>query len=90
MEVALGVLGWRPATFWDATYLEFSSAYAGFCRFHRIGPFERGSAQVGGRWTSKDVSEIKAFTAEMKERFPDGPLDKETRRKWKRKKVAND
>lgn len=32
MEIALGVLGWTPETFWQATTREFWSAWAGWRR----------------------------------------------------------
>jgi hypothetical protein len=34
MEIAFGILGWTPTTFWSATLAEFFSAYDGWAEFN--------------------------------------------------------
>lgn len=34
MEIALGILGWTPATLWSATPHEFWAAWDGWCRLN--------------------------------------------------------
>jgi len=34
MEAALGKLGWPPAVFWSASWLEYQSAIKGLADFH--------------------------------------------------------
>lgn len=71
-------MGWKPHTFWNATFYEISCAYVGHCRYHRIGPWAEGE------WTPRDVDEFKAEVEALKERFPDRPMTKAEWRKVKK------
>ena len=59
MKVALGVLGWTPETFWNATPHEFWAAVEGRLALNRGG----GDAPL----SAEDIATIEA----MKRRFPD-------------------
>ena len=71
LELALGILGWSPAQFWDATCYELSCAWVGRFRYKSEGP-----------WTKEivDAAAMKAELADLQERFPDGPADAEQKR----------
>jgi len=73
MEVALGVLRWPPGTFWEATYLELSCAYAGHAKARGLGAWRPASGRVGAPWRPGEVERLRQQMAELKRRFPDGP-----------------
>lgn len=79
MELGLGVLGWTPDTFWNSTPFETSCAYIGYCKANGAG---RWAVHKDG-WSDADLEVHIAEVDELKRRFPDGPLDRETRRKLK-------
>lgn len=43
METAMGVLGWTPRTFWEASPLEFRAAYRGKLRSLGVNPDDKKS-----------------------------------------------
>lgn len=79
MEVALGVLGWTPDTFWSATYREFSNAWAGKARMEGWGPFRRPTGQIGEPWTEAQVANVRQAMEDHKRMWPDGKLPKAVR-----------
>ena len=36
MEVCLGMIGWKPKTFWESSLVEIYAAISGFQEFHTV------------------------------------------------------
>ncbi len=58
MEIALGILGWAPETFWQATPREFWSAWAGWRRLNIP------SSNKPSRFTDHEIEEIQEMLAD--------------------------
>ncbi len=76
MELGLGHLGMTPDAFWRLTMPEFNAKLQGFKEFHGVKDKEEAPT----------VEDIQGMLAA----FPDGPLPKERRLRFKREKRDKD
>ncbi len=69
--MALGVLNWTPDTFWSATWREFRAAMKG--RADLLSATTPGGSGHHRKLSKREVRDLKQWTQDMMERYPDGP-----------------